>query len=102
MLAACDSATEFTCMNGQCIPISYKQDGLRDCTDNSDEGEWQIYNVSRETYIFTFMLLLIMGEFCPRLLSLSAFLLALAGLYITKHDGGVDLTELLLKCNSGW
>ena len=30
---------EFTCNNGDCIPISYKCNSFTDCTDMSDEDE---------------------------------------------------------------
>ena len=29
---------DFSCSNGQCIPESYKCDGLTDCDDGSDES----------------------------------------------------------------
>ncbi|XP_076307066.1 uncharacterized protein LOC143223248 [Tachypleus tridentatus] len=34
--SAC-SSTEFTCMNGQCVPANQVCDGYRDCDDKSDE-----------------------------------------------------------------
>ena len=37
MLIGCDAVTEFTCRNGQCIPIRQECDGRLDCTDRSDE-----------------------------------------------------------------
>ena len=35
-LPGCDS-DQFTCINGQCIPESWKCDATDDCGDNSDE-----------------------------------------------------------------
>jgi len=33
------SSNEFTCWNGTCIPSSEHCDGIRNCTDDSDEIE---------------------------------------------------------------
>ena len=32
----CDS-DEFTCDNGECVPLNYRCDYIDDCSDNSDE-----------------------------------------------------------------
>ena len=34
---SCHGATQFTCDNGRCIPLTSKCNGLNDCRDNSDE-----------------------------------------------------------------
>ncbi len=34
----CDSNTQFTCRNGNCIDIDFRKNSRNDCVDNSDEG----------------------------------------------------------------
>ena len=44
---------EFTCNNGQCIPIKWKCDKIGDCPDSSDEDDCKMVNL-----IFVFTLLI--------------------------------------------
>lgn len=37
--SGCQSASEFTCYNGTCIPISRRCDGVSDCTLGEDEAD---------------------------------------------------------------
>ena len=48
-LGDCDSVSEFTCVNGVCVPLESRFNGINDCGDNSDEGKYDTIRLDKIT-----------------------------------------------------